>query len=59
MWGRYDLSFRVEEAEACRRAVPSAEFHILHADHFALDEDPEAVARLTGGSFCLQTTRPP
>jgi|HubBroStandDraft_4_1064222.scaffolds.fasta_scaffold656895_2 hypothetical protein len=47
MWGRDDLSFRVEEAEARRRGVPSAEVHILYAGHFVLDEQPEVVARLT------------
>jgi pimeloyl-ACP methyl ester carboxylesterase len=47
LWGRYDPSFRVEEAEAYRRDVPSAEIQILDAGHFALDEQPETIARLT------------
>jgi pimeloyl-ACP methyl ester carboxylesterase len=47
LWGRFDPSFQVEEAEAYRRDVPSAEVHILDAGHFALDEQPDTVARLT------------
>ncbi len=47
LWGRYDPSFQVEEAEAYRRDVPSAEVHILDTGHFALDEQPDTVARLT------------
>jgi pimeloyl-ACP methyl ester carboxylesterase len=47
LWGRFDQSFQVEEAEAYRRDVPSAEVHILDAGHFALDEQPDLVARLT------------
>jgi pimeloyl-ACP methyl ester carboxylesterase len=37
----------VAEAEAYRRDVPSAEVHILDAGHFALDEQPAAIAELT------------
>jgi pimeloyl-ACP methyl ester carboxylesterase len=47
LWGRYDPSFQVEEAEAYRRDVPAAEVHILDAGHFALDEQPDAIADLT------------
>ena len=47
LWGRFDPSFQVEEAEAYRRDVPSAEVHILDAGHFALDEQAETVAHLT------------
>lgn len=47
VWGRYDPSFRVAEAEAYRREVPDAEVHILDAGHFALDEAPDDVAALT------------
>lgn len=49
LWGRYDPSFQVEEAEAYRREVPAAEVHILDAGHFALDEQPGAIADLTRG----------
>jgi pimeloyl-ACP methyl ester carboxylesterase len=48
LWGRYDLSFTVAGAEAYRRDVPGAEIHLLDAGHFALDEQPEEVIRLTG-----------
>jgi pimeloyl-ACP methyl ester carboxylesterase len=47
MWGRFDPSFQVDEAEAYRRDVPDAEVHVLDAGHFALDEQPALVARLT------------
>lgn len=47
LWGGFDPSFQVEEAEAYRRDVPSAEGHILDAGHFALDEQPDRVAGLT------------
>jgi pimeloyl-ACP methyl ester carboxylesterase len=47
LWGRFDPSFQVEEAEAYRRDVPTAEVHVLDAGHFALDEKPATVARLT------------
>jgi pimeloyl-ACP methyl ester carboxylesterase len=47
VWGRYDPSFQVEEAEAYRRDVPDAEVHVIDAGHFALDEAPDVVADLT------------
>jgi pimeloyl-ACP methyl ester carboxylesterase len=47
LWGRYDPSFVVAGAEAYRKDVPSAEVHILDAGHFALDEQPGEVIRLT------------
>ena len=56
LWGRYDPSFQVEEAEAYRREVPGAEVHILDAGHFALDEQPDAIADLTRG-FLGRLTR--
>jgi pimeloyl-ACP methyl ester carboxylesterase len=46
LWGRYDPSFQVQEAEAYRRDVPDAEVHILDAGHFALDEQPDLIADL-------------
>lgn len=46
VWGRYDPSFQVAEAEAYRRDVPSAEVHILDAGHFALDEKADEIAAL-------------
>jgi pimeloyl-ACP methyl ester carboxylesterase len=56
LWGRYDPSFQVEEAGAYRREVPAAEVHILDAGHFALDEQPDAIADLTRG-FLGRLTR--
>jgi pimeloyl-ACP methyl ester carboxylesterase len=47
LWGRFDPSFQVEEADAYRRDVPGAEVHVLDAGHFALDEKAATVARLT------------
>jgi pimeloyl-ACP methyl ester carboxylesterase len=47
VWGRYDPSFEVQEAEAYRRDVPDAEVHVIDAGHFALDEAPDLVAELT------------
>ncbi|MDQ2802507.1 MAG: alpha/beta hydrolase [Pseudomonadota bacterium] len=38
LWGRYDPSFAVTEAQAYKADVPGAEVHVLDAGHFALDE---------------------
>ncbi|MBK5396134.1 alpha/beta hydrolase [Pseudomonas sp. TH39(2020)] len=46
VWGKYDPSFDVAEAEAYRRDLPKAEIHVLEAGHFALDEKPEEIASL-------------
>ena len=46
LWGRYDPSFALAEAQAYRRDVPDAEVHILDAGHFALDEKVDEVATL-------------
>jgi pimeloyl-ACP methyl ester carboxylesterase len=48
VWGRYDPSFEVAEADAYRRDVPDAEVHVIDAGHFALDAAPGLVAELTG-----------
>jgi pimeloyl-ACP methyl ester carboxylesterase len=40
LWGRFDPSFQVEEAEAYRRDLPNAEVRGLDAGRFALDEKP-------------------
>ena len=47
IWGRYDPSFLIAEADAYRRDVPDAEIHILDAGHFALDEKADDVAAIT------------
>jgi pimeloyl-ACP methyl ester carboxylesterase len=49
LWGQYDPSFELSEAEAYRRDVPGAEVHILEAGHFALDTASDEIAALIGG----------
>lgn len=44
LWGRFDPSFAVAEAEAYRRDVAHAEVVILDAGHFALDTKADAIA---------------
>ena len=46
LWGKYDPSFALPEADAYRRDVPDAEVHILEAGHFALDEKVDEAATL-------------
>jgi pimeloyl-ACP methyl ester carboxylesterase len=46
VWGKYDPSFLVAEAEAYRRDLPGAEIHVIEAGHFALDEKPDDIAAL-------------
>jgi pimeloyl-ACP methyl ester carboxylesterase len=46
LWGRYDPSFTLAEAQAYRRDVPDAEVHILDAGHFALDAKVDEAATL-------------
>ncbi|MGB8758574.1 MAG: alpha/beta hydrolase, partial [Pseudolabrys sp.] len=46
IWGKYDPSFALPEAEAYKREVPDAEVHILDAGHFALDEAVDEIATL-------------
>ncbi|WP_343714836.1 alpha/beta hydrolase [Inquilinus sp.] len=46
LWGRYDPSFELSEAEAYRRDVPAAEVHILDGGHFALDTAADEIAGL-------------
>jgi pimeloyl-ACP methyl ester carboxylesterase len=60
VWGKYDPSFQVAEAEAYRRDVPNAEIHILDGGHFALDDRPEEIAVLVGGFLdrTLQARKP-
>ncbi|WGJ13124.1 alpha/beta hydrolase [Methylocapsa sp. D3K7] len=58
IWGKYDPSFQVAEAEAYRLDLPDAEIHILEAGHFALDEKPDEIAALTG-DFLHRTLRNP
>jgi pimeloyl-ACP methyl ester carboxylesterase len=46
LWGKYDLSFDLSEAEAYRRDVPKAQVHVLEAGHFALDTAADEIAHL-------------
>jgi pimeloyl-ACP methyl ester carboxylesterase len=46
LWGKYDPSFALPEAQAYRRDVPNAEIHVLDAGHFALDEKADEAATL-------------
>lgn len=46
VWGKYDPSFNVSEAESYRRDVKDAEVHILEAGHFALDTASDEVAEI-------------
>jgi pimeloyl-ACP methyl ester carboxylesterase len=46
LWGKYDPSFELTEAEAYRRDVPKAEVYVLDAGHFALDTAAGRIAEL-------------
>jgi len=46
LWGRYDPSFELAEAEAYRRDVPQARVQVLDAGHFALDTAGDEIADL-------------
>ncbi len=46
VWGKYDKSFELSEAEAYRCDVPQAEVHVLEAGHFALDTAAVQIAAL-------------
>ncbi len=58
VWGRYDPSFEVAEAEAYRRDVPGAEVHIIDAGHFALYDKPDEIAALTRSFLSRQRQTP-
>jgi pimeloyl-ACP methyl ester carboxylesterase len=47
LWGKYDTSFQLSEAEAYRRDAPSAKVHILDGGHFALDTAADEIVELT------------
>lgn len=46
VWGKYDPSFALPEAEAYKREVPDAEVHVLEAGHFALDEAVDEIGAI-------------
>lgn len=45
LWGRHDPAFITAGAKAYLRDVPDAELHLLDAGHFAVEEQPVAVAQ--------------
>jgi pimeloyl-ACP methyl ester carboxylesterase len=47
VWGRYDPSFQIEEVAAMKRDIPGAETHLIDGGHFALNDRPDEIARLT------------
>jgi pimeloyl-ACP methyl ester carboxylesterase len=49
LWGKYDPSFELAEADAYRRDVPNAQVHVLEAGHFALDTAAAEIAALIRG----------
>jgi len=59
VWGRYDPSFQVAEADAYRRDLPKAEIHVLDAGHFALDEKADEIADLIGAFLGRTVLAPP
>ena len=46
IWGKFDPSFEVSEAEAYRLDVPAAEIQVLNAGHFALDTAADEIAQM-------------
>ncbi|HLG85186.1 MAG TPA: alpha/beta hydrolase [Bradyrhizobium sp.] len=46
LWGKYDPSFALAEAQAYKRDVSDADVHVLDAGHFALDEKVDEAATL-------------
>jgi pimeloyl-ACP methyl ester carboxylesterase len=53
LWGKYDGSFELSEAERYRRDVPAAEIHLLDGGHFAMDSAADQVAELTRAFLAL------
>jgi pimeloyl-ACP methyl ester carboxylesterase len=47
VWGKHDLAFTVDGAQAFKRDLPNAEVVILDAGHFAMDTRLDEVAALT------------
>ncbi|MCF7530977.1 alpha/beta fold hydrolase [Pseudomonas petrae] len=47
IWGKHDLAFTVEGAQAFRRDLPDAEIDILDGGHFVMDTRLDEVASLT------------
>ena len=45
-WGKNDLFFVQPGAEACKRDLPNAEFHLLDAGHFAGGTETQEIGKL-------------
>lgn len=44
VWGVHDPIFSIEGAHAIAREQPDAQLHVLDAGHFAIDDEPDAIA---------------
>jgi pimeloyl-ACP methyl ester carboxylesterase len=49
VWGANDKIFPAEGAQAYRKDLPDAEFHLLDTGHFALEDKGEEIAKLMRG----------
>ncbi|MFC4508666.1 MULTISPECIES: alpha/beta fold hydrolase, partial [Streptomyces] len=45
LWGRYDASFRAQEADSYRADLPAAEIHLLDGGHFVMDTCADETAQ--------------
>jgi pimeloyl-ACP methyl ester carboxylesterase len=45
VWGKWDTSFQVAEADAYRHEISNAEVHVIDAGHFATYDDPDTIAQ--------------
>lgn len=57
LWGKYDASFALPEAEAYKREIAGAEVHILEAGHFAMDEAVDQIGSLMRPFLAKSLTR--
>jgi pimeloyl-ACP methyl ester carboxylesterase len=46
LWGKYDPSFDISEADAYRRDIREAKVHVIEAGHFAMDTAADEIAAL-------------
>ncbi len=45
VWGQRDQAFIVAGARAYLKDLPDAEFHLIDAGHFAVEENPSEIAQ--------------